>query len=154
MEYIGISENRLHHILGVASKSYSIAKSEGHDEGFCRKMFMIGWCHDVGYEFSHIQEEHPNISAQMLLELINGCQDRKCIDSAYVQAVKRHGTIPEDASLRTDEWRILNMADMTTDSEGNDVDVAYRLADIETRYGTDSEQFRIACDVCHEIGLV
>ena len=31
-EYIGISENKLRHILGVARKAYAVAKDRGHDE--------------------------------------------------------------------------------------------------------------------------
>lgn len=46
-----IDNNRLQHIIGVARKCYSIAKSHGHNEDFCKKMFMLGWCHDIGYEF-------------------------------------------------------------------------------------------------------
>ena len=45
LNYIGISENRLHHILGVARKAYKIAKDMGKDENFCRKCFMLGWIH-------------------------------------------------------------------------------------------------------------
>jgi HD superfamily phosphodiesterase len=51
-QFIGISEDRLKHILGVSRKAYRIAKDRGHDEKFARKMFMAGWLHDVGYEFS------------------------------------------------------------------------------------------------------
>ena len=63
---IGISDDRLHHILGIARKWYKIAKEEGFDAEFCRRMFMIGWCHDVGYEFIKTQETHANMSAEML----------------------------------------------------------------------------------------
>ena len=65
--YIGISENRIHHILGVARKAYKIAKDMGFEEDFCRRCFMLGWIHDVGYEFAEKQSEHPDISAEMLL---------------------------------------------------------------------------------------
>ena len=65
-KYIGISEDRLHHIIGVARKAYQLAKSMDCDEDFARKMFMVGWVHDVGYEFSKEQAEHPGISSEML----------------------------------------------------------------------------------------
>lgn len=35
--YIGISENKLHHILAVARQCYKIAKSENKSEEFCQK---------------------------------------------------------------------------------------------------------------------
>ena len=33
-KYIGISENKLKHSIGVARKCYQIAKNEGFDKGF------------------------------------------------------------------------------------------------------------------------
>ena len=57
-KYIGISDNRLRHSIGVARKAYQIAKDMGKDEDFCRKMFMLGYIHDIGYEFSKTQSEH------------------------------------------------------------------------------------------------
>ena len=41
--YIGISEDRLHHMLGVARECYKLAQDMGYNEDFCRRMFMIGW---------------------------------------------------------------------------------------------------------------
>lgn len=69
---IGISEDRLHHILGVAKKAYSLAKEMGYTENSARRMFMLGWVHDVGYEFLEAPEEHPNVGAEMLRNLTNG----------------------------------------------------------------------------------
>ena len=65
-KYIGISEDRLHHIIGVARKAYAIAKQRGHSEEFARKMFMDGWLHDVGYEFSEKQGHHPHESGELV----------------------------------------------------------------------------------------
>ncbi len=39
-DYIGISEDRLHHIYAVAKKAYNIAKERGHSEDFARQMFI------------------------------------------------------------------------------------------------------------------
>ena len=38
---MGISEDRLHHILGVARKAYKIALERGHDEAFAKKIKVI-----------------------------------------------------------------------------------------------------------------
>ena len=40
-QFIGISGDRLKHILGVSRKAYRFAKDRGHDENFARKMFII-----------------------------------------------------------------------------------------------------------------
>lgn len=145
MNYIGISEARLHHILGVARKSYKIAKDMGYDERFCRRCFMLGWIHDVGYEFSENQSEHPNVSAELLWTLGD---NEEWVNT--VSAIKDHGLYTEN---ETAEWKILNMADMQVDSQGNEVSVSRRLDDIKNRYGEHSDQYLTACDICYRIGL-
>lgn len=142
-EYIGISEDRLHHMIGVARKAYSIAKDMGYDENFSRKMFMIGFNHDVGYEFSTKQSEHADVSADMLSQIIN-CDNECC------HAIKKHGKYTANKTI---EWRILNMSDMLVDSKGKEVNVMERLDDIKKRYGQYSDQYLTACDICYQVGL-
>lgn len=147
-EFIGISEDRLHHILGVARECYQIAKNMTKDETFCRRMFMIGWNHDVGYEFSEKQEEHPIISEEML----NTLKISKANTGQRVcHAIKKHGQYTD---LKTIEWKILNIADLTIDSKGNKVDVMQRLEDIKYRYGEYSNQYLTACDIAVQVGLI
>ncbi len=148
-KYIGITENRLRHTLGVARKAYSIAKDMGEDEDFCRKCFMLGWVHDVGYEFSEKQSDHPDVSAKMLL-CMNEDSTVSDLQKRFYKAVKGHGRYVEDKTL---EWRILNMADMLVDSDGKEVDVMTRLDGIKDRYGEHSDQYLTACDICYLIGL-
>ncbi len=143
-DYLGISENKLHHILGVARKAYRIAKDNGHDWEFCRKCFMLGWIHDVSYEFSEKAKEHPENSVE-LLSLI--CDN---IDPKSYEAIKKHGKY---VSEMTEEYQILNMADMLIDTKGQEVDVMVRLEDIKARYGEYSDQYLTACDNCYRLGL-
>ena len=150
-KYIGISENRLHHILGVARRAYAIAKERGHNEEFARKMFMAGWLHDVGYEFSEKQDQHPYESARLIrLAAEDGWHEPARVLSSVEKAVKEHGRYTEKA---TEEYIILNMADMLTDPKGNKVSVMQRLDDIKERYGEYSDQYLTACDICFRIGL-
>jgi len=153
-EYIGISENKLHHILGVARKCYKIAKEEGYDEDFCRKMFMIGWNHDVGYEFAKTPKEHPEISSEMIHQMIyvNDTYDMR-ISLKTDYAIYYHGKYPNEDIEKNAEWRILNLADMQVDSKGNEVNVIDRLNDIKERYGEHSDQYLTSCDICYRIGL-
>lgn len=67
-----------------------------------------------------------------------------------VSAIKDHGLYTEN---ETAEWKILNMADMQVDSQGNEVSVFQRLDDIKNRYGEHSDQYLTACDICYRIGL-
>lgn len=139
----GISEERLHHMIGVARKAYEIARQEGFPEPFCRKMFMIGWNHDVGYEFSEKQPDHCETGAEMLMQITGAYNEN-------VHAVQKHGHY---SSVRSDEWRILNMADMLIDHDGKEVDVIKRLDGIKERYGEYSDQYLTACDICVQVGL-
>ena len=146
-QFIGISEKRLKHILGVSRKAYRITKDRGHDEKFARKMFMAGWLHDVGYEFSTEQAQHPHESGE-LIRLI--AEDGPGKQSAVEKAVRRHGRYAEE---ETEEYVILNMADMLISSEGKEVSVLERLDEIRSRYGEYSDQYLTACDICFRIGL-
>lgn len=96
-EYVGVTEDRLHHILGVARKAYKIAKELGYDEDFCRKMFMIGWIHDIGYEFSKNQTDHPSVSFDLVCRLV--CADNSYdipISPSTIHAISRHGMYPSE----------------------------------------------------------
>lgn len=159
-EFIGISEDRLHHILGVARECYQIAKNMGESEDNCRRMFIIGWLHDVGYEFSEQQSEHPEISAEMLTDMFTayfpftGQEDYfKIIDADAVKTIREHGRY-YSAEYMPLSWKILNIADLTIDSKGNKVDVMQRLDDIKNRYGEYSNQYLTACDNAVKVGLV
>ncbi len=110
---------------------------------------MLGWNHDVGYEFSKKQQEHPDIGADMLSAVFGSIVPKAQDDIAY-QAIKNHGRYTQH---KTVEWKILNMADMLIDSKGNEVAVTQRLEDIKERYGERSDQYLTACDICYQIGL-
>lgn len=147
--FIGISEDRLHHCLGVARKCYALAKTEGYSEEFCRRMFTIGWNHDIGYEFATDKAEHPAVS-EMLLKSIGMTNDSR--DSAKaLHAIRLHG---HNAKIKSAEWRILNTADMLIDSKGNEVTASQRLDDIAVRFGEDSEEFKQAAELCELLRLV
>ncbi len=144
---IGISENRMNHILGVARKAYQIAKKEGKDEEFCRKMFLTGYLHDVGYEFSEKAYEHPDASASLLYSAFG----IDVVNSESYFAIENHG---RETDYKTEEWRILNMADMLIDSDGKEVSAQERLIGIKVRYGEESEQYVTAKKIAEIIGLL
>ena len=174
-EYSGISDNRLHNILGVARKAYQIAKDRGHDEKFARKMFMIGWLHDIGYEFSERQEYHPFESGEMMKLLFDAPQrkihmstgwDMELIYDYYTspsyKAIVEHGKCPREKKVvehgkcsreMTEEYIILSQANMLIDFDGMEVNVMTRLDGIKNRYGEHSDQYLTACDICYQIGL-
>ena len=154
--YIGISENRLHHIIGVARKAYKIARDMGYNERFCRRCFMLGWMQAIGYEFSEKPSEHPNVSEELLWTLgdafgiisSSASYNKEWINA--LSAVRKYGLYTEN---ETAEWKILNMADMQVDSNGKEVTVFQRLEDIKNRYGEHSNQYLTACGIYYPIGL-
>lgn len=138
-----ISDNRMKHIIGVARQCYNISKQMSESEDFCRKMFMLGYLHDVGYEFAENKDEHPSISAD-LAKLIG------VSDDAFINAIRLHGELAENETM----WLILNKADMTVDSKGNVVTAEERLKDIANRYGQNSDVYDKAYTLCKKIGLI
>lgn len=144
-----ITEDKLHHIIGVARKSYKIALELGYNETFAKKCFMLGWCHDIGYEFVNT-EEHSLESAKMLLLLEDNISPEDLNKKSYL-AIKYHSNYTNDI---TDEYKILTMADMQVDSKGNECDVICRLNDIKDRYGEQSNAYIKACDICFNLGLI
>lgn len=150
-KYIGISEDRLHHLLGVARLAYQIALNRGHDEKFARKMFLLGWVHDIGYEFSEKNEQHPDIGVDMILSIIPYIALEDFIHSETYQALRKHGKYI--VSDMTEEWLIITQADLQVNYKGQTVDVTKRLQDIANRYGEYSDEYLTACDVAYRCGL-
>jgi predicted hydrolase (HD superfamily) len=140
---ISIGEDRLKHILAVARRCYEIAKYRGFNETFCRKMFVIGFLHDIGYEFSESNSEHSDVGYELLKDIIS--------DEKILLAIKKHGKVVEEQSK---ELNILNCADMTVDSKGNVVDVLGRLKDIRDRYNEHPEVYLTAIGVAEMSNLI
>ena len=139
---VGISNDRMHHILSVARQCYQIAKNKYHlEEADCRKAFMIGFLHDVGYEFSEYNFEHPEKGRELILETLG-------VDLPEVQ---QHG---DPDAEQTIFLSILNEADLTVDSKGNVVSVEERLQDIVSRYSEDALEYIKPLTLAKKLHLV
>lgn len=146
---MNISEDRMHHILAVARKCYKVAKDMELPEDFCKRMFMIGYLHDVGYEFAEDKNKHNDVG-ESLLKVI-GLNNATKENQKVLHAIRKHGKPTRTKSL---EWRILNIADMTVDSKGNNVMPNKRLDDIANRYGVESEEYKMAKKIMQQVGLI
>ena len=130
-----ITEDRLHHILGVARKAYKVAKELGADEQLAREMFALGWNHDIGYEFDpHI---HETIGYMMLKNW------------KYSEYIATHGKV--DNVISDLIWFIVNYADMTTSPTGEEVTLDERLEEIEGRYGKEHIWYIESKEVCDKL---
>lgn len=141
-KYIGISENRIKHIIGVARKSYQIAKEKYQlSEEDARKAFVIGFNHDIGYEFSQFNMEHPEIGYELIEKTFN----YKCNE------IKNHGN---EFSEQDIFLKILNEADLSVDSKGNFVTVEERLEDIKNRYSETAPEYLKPLALAKKLDLI
>jgi len=118
--------DRIKHSFAVARKMKQIAIDLGLNDEEINDCFIIGFIHDIGYEFATNKMEHNKIGGEIL----------KRNNFKYWKEIYYHGEPEiEYESLYLD---ILNQADMQIDKYGNDVGYDKRLEDIKSRYGETS----------------
>lgn len=138
----GLTEKRMAHSLGVARLMYRLARERGYDESFAKQCWLVGYLHDIGYEFSARNVEHAFVGGELLSES----------DYRFASEVSMHGaTNVEHRSIVLD---LLNEADLRVDSNGDEVHVEHRLDDIAFRYGKESNEYRNARQLAKEVGLL
>lgn len=118
--------DRLKHSLAVARKMVEIGKSYNLTNNELQELFVLGFNHDIGYEFSDKGLNHNIICGNLLKN--NGYK--------YWKEIYYHGKI--DDEYNSLYLTILNQADMQVDKYGNDVGYDKRLEDIKIRYGEKS----------------
>lgn len=124
-----MNNNRIKHSISVSRKMIEIARSKHLSIDEINNCFLIGYVHDIGYEFTD-GTNHNIIGGEIL----------KNSGFKFWQEVYYHGEAnPSYTSLYLD---ILNQADMQIDKDGNDVGYVGRLKDIEERYGKDSDVYK------------
>ena len=139
---VGISNDRMQHILSVARQCYQIAKNKYHlSEDECRKAFIIGFLHDVGYEFSENNLERPTKGKELIQETLG----------VELLEIQEHGNPDAEQTLFLS---ILNEADMTVDSKGNVVSVEDRLIDIKNRYSEDAIEYLKPLQLAKKLNLL
>lgn len=125
-----MDKDRLNHSLSVARKMVQIGKNLNLNNEQLETCFIIGFNHDIGYEFTNNGINHNKIGGEIL----------KNNNFKYYKEVYYHGDLnPEYESLYLD---ILNQADMQIDKYGNDVGYNKRLEDIKSRYGENSDTYQ------------
>lgn len=140
---LGITDNRLRHNLGVARECYNLALHKyNFSEEKARGMFVMGFLHDIGYEFADNRKNHPSVSYEIILQL----------DKDMLLAIKNHGNSTLDEFSIFD--KVLNNADLTVNSKGDNCSVEDRLNDIKIRYGDNSKEYNSALDLADKLGLL
>lgn len=127
---VGVTNERLTHMRQVGRVCARAAKELfGYSQQECQQMFIMGFLHDIGYEFTKNQPDHNRVGGELLKQ------------AGYVHAepIISHGDPTADF---TDERVLLiNYADMSVDSSGKFVGFSTRLKDIASRYGSESPQY-------------
>ena len=130
-----MDEDRIKHSLSVARKMIEIAKSNQLSDEEIKNCFIIGYLHDIGYEFTENGIDHNIIGGEIL----------KNNNFKYWKEIYYHGEI--DIEYESLYLNILNQADMQIDKYGNDVGYDERLNDIRKRYGENSKVYK----KCYEL---
>lgn len=136
-----ITQDRLKHSVGVARKLYEMSLQRGWDVEKAKNMFVLGFVHDIGYEFAETQSEHADVGAVIL---------EKC-GFQYSNEVMYHGKVQKDYS--SEELNMLNVADFLVGPDGQSVTVQERLDGISQRYGENSKQYMEAKMLAKQLGL-
>ena len=134
-----MDEDRIKHSLAVARKMVEIAKKNNLNEEDIKNCFVIGFHHDIGYEFCIDKMEHNNIGGEIL----------KASGFKYWQEIYYHGEI--DVEYESLYLKILNQADMQIDKYGNNVGYGRRLEDIKIRYGENSIVYNKCCKLVEKV---
>ena len=58
--------DRLNHSVAVARKMVQIATLKGLSEDKIKDCFLIGYNHDIGYEFAKNKDEHNKVGGNIL----------------------------------------------------------------------------------------
>ena len=122
-------KDRLNHSLAVANKMVEIGENLNLKESDLQDLFILGYNHDIGYDFCSDKKEHNIVGGEILKN--NGYK--------YWKEVYYHGRLTREYSSQYLD--ILNCADMQIDKYGNDVGFEKRLEDIKSRYGEESEVY-------------
>src|SRR5574344_619152 len=123
--------DRLKHSIAVARKMVEIGKDNNLIEENIKDLFVLGFIHDIGYEFGN-NSNHNLIGSDILKN--NGYK--------YWKEIYYHGKMQK--TYKSVYLDILNSADMQIDKLGNDVGFDKRIEDIKNRYGKDSSVYREA----------
>ena len=124
-----MDNDRLKHSLSVARKMIEIGKDNNLEEEQLKELFLLGFVHDIGYEFVEDTKDHPKVGGEIL----------KQSGYKYWKEVYYHGRLTNE--YKSLYLKILNQADMQIDKTGQDVGYDKRLEDILKRYGKSSNAY-------------
>lgn len=168
---IGIVRERVEHIVWVARRCAELAKERGYDQYMQEQAFLMGWNHDIGYEYCDLPEGHSEKGAEMIRNSLCTFSEIKhsptvnalqTVNFAWWKEIMVHGypkTHPKrmiNGKPYTSEMLdILNIADITTMQGGQYCSARDRLDDLMQRgYMIESEKYQNMYKLCKELYLL
>ena len=133
-----IDEDKLRHSIAVARLMMEIGNRYKLDNEKLQSLFILGFNHDVGYEFDNAIN-HGIVAGNLL----------KNDNYKYWREIYYHGKFQDEYDSMF--LRIFNEADMQIDKYGNNVGYDKRLEDIKNRYGADSEIYSNGVELVKKI---
>ena len=143
----GITEDKLRHSIGVARYMSRRAFELGWAPSKAQDMFVLGWVHDIGYEFDETNGvRHSAVGGSLLEE----------VGYKYWQEVACHGlplAVIEDRLSSVDRpvLDLLNEADLHIDIDGKEVTLNERLKGIAERCGSGSINYLTALELAQKM---
>lgn len=75
-DYLRIDDDRLLHVRGVGERAEELSHELfDWNEEKCREMFVLGYLHDVGYQYSRNQPQHEGISGVLITNVSESSKD-------------------------------------------------------------------------------
>lgn len=168
---VGITKDRTEHIIWVARRCADIAKERGYNEDIQKQAFLMGWNHDIGYEYTIDPEAHAGEGAQMIRESLGKKQEidypgsvnlLRHLSFCWWPEIQVHG-FPKSHPKRMIDGKpyesemldILNIADITTMHTGRYCTPQERLDNLVKRgYGPETEKNQNMLELCKELKLL
>lgn len=123
MAYHTLSDDKLRHISEVSRLMYEAAIAMYWPEEVAQEMALLGFVHDIGYMIQ--KQDHAKTGGNILTRT----------GYAYSNEVTHHGKLIDNPSPAQ---ALLWHADLSVGPQGQRMNYDERLADIENRYGPDS----------------
>lgn len=138
-----LTRYRMQHQLAVAHRVVEMAQRRGgYSEEELQELFLMGYLHDVGYEFVEDSSQHASAGGEVL---------KRC-GFKYWREIANHGI--SECAYASPELDILNSADMHTSPVGEPISYEERLEGIQERYGAESSHYKNAAVVIQELKQV
>lgn len=119
--------------MEVGRMMQKMAKDRGWPEDKCQEMFILGFLHDIGYEFTDSTERinQSKVGGNLL----------KNLRYPYWQEVYYHGHLDTEG-FRSQYLDILNIANIEIGEDGSHSGSEYRLKQLAKTLGEDSEEYK------------